>query len=481
MTLVVFNSQDPDSVALAQFYAQKREIPEDNLIGLETSRAEEISREEYNRTLAGPLRSALIGKRFWKMRGNEVVATRIRYVVLIRGVPLKIRTDMPPAQPGEERHPVMDRDESSVDSEMTVLGANQAVKGALNNPYFRSELRAVNGPIPPGMLLVCRLDAPDVPTVQRMITDSLQAERRGLWGWSYVDLRGLTSGPYYEGDQWLQNAVESMRQAGLPVQTDRVEATWPTGFPMEEAAIYYGWYAADACGPLADPVMRFVPGGVAVHIHSFSAATVRSTKQGWVGPLLTRGAAATVGNVYEPYLSLTAHLDVFQARLMAGLPLADAAYAATPVLSWMGVVLGDPLYQPYSRWEKISPERMRRGNEWEQFRELVRERQGNWVAAAPFLISLGKSLHNPMPLQAVGVWQLDRGEAGAAARELREAIPLAVFPWQRAQATWFLVRALEANKQKKDALRAIEALFREDLPPAQQALWVQERQRLSNE
>ncbi len=71
-------------------------------------------------------------------------------------------------------------------------------------------------------------------------------------------------------------------------------------------------------GPFADPAFRFRNGAVAVHIHSFSAATLRSPTSGWSGPLLERGAAATVGNVYEPYLTLTANLDVLQDRLMSG-------------------------------------------------------------------------------------------------------------------------------------------------------------------
>jgi hypothetical protein len=76
---------------------------------------------------------------------------------------------------------------------------------------------------------------------------------------------------------------------------------------------------------------------------------LRSPTKAWVGPLLDRGAAAALGNVWEPYLSLTVHFDILNARLLDGFTLGEAAWAATPGLSWMNVVVGDPLYRPFPR------------------------------------------------------------------------------------------------------------------------------------
>ena len=47
-TIVVYNKNLPDSVTLATFYAQQREITRDHLVGLDCSAEEEISREEYD-------------------------------------------------------------------------------------------------------------------------------------------------------------------------------------------------------------------------------------------------------------------------------------------------------------------------------------------------------------------------------------------------------------------------------------------------
>ena len=54
-----------------------------------------------------------------------------------------------------------------------------------------------------------------------------------------------------------------------------------------------------------------------------------------------------LGNVWEPYLSVTQHFDVYVARLLQGYTFIEAAYMASPALSWMNTAVGDPLYRPF--------------------------------------------------------------------------------------------------------------------------------------
>jgi uncharacterized protein (TIGR03790 family) len=114
---------------------------------------------------------------------------------------------------------------------------------------------------------------------------------------------------------------------------DDLPAVFPDGYPITDCALYYGWYAGQVAGPFARRDFRFVPGAIAVHIHSFSANTVRDPNANWVGPLLAHGAAATMGNVYEPYLQLTPHLDVFNDRLLHGFTFAESAYMSAHAVS----------------------------------------------------------------------------------------------------------------------------------------------------
>ena len=113
-------------------------------------------------------------------------------------------------------------------------------------------------------------------------------------------------------------------------------------------ALYFGWYSGNAEGPFTLPGFSFPPGAIALHIHSYSAATLRSATAGWCGPLLAHGVTATMGNVFEPYLHLTHRPDLFMRSLARGATLVDAAYFALPVLSWQAVLIGDPLYRPFA-------------------------------------------------------------------------------------------------------------------------------------
>src|SRR5690349_17371438 len=67
-TVVVYNKTAPDAAELARFYAQKRGIGSDRIVGLTCSLAEEISRDEYDSTIANRLREIFKAKQWWTMR-----------------------------------------------------------------------------------------------------------------------------------------------------------------------------------------------------------------------------------------------------------------------------------------------------------------------------------------------------------------------------------------------------------------------------
>jgi hypothetical protein len=110
-----------------------------------------------------------------------------------------------------------------------------------------------------------------------------------------------------------------------------------------------------------------------VHIHSYSASTLRDPAANWVAPLVTQGAAASIGNVYEPYLQLTTNLNIMNDRLLHGFTFAESVYMATPAISWMGVMVGDPLYRPYGAWLQIEPKATpaKTTSEWKMYREFA--------------------------------------------------------------------------------------------------------------
>ncbi len=407
-TLVVYNEADGDSRDLARFYAEKRGIPKNNLVGLKCSTFEEINRDEYESTIAEPLRRALTSGFHWKLRDigsplSPVEWSKIRYVALMRGIPLKISPAA--AFPGDKQigpEAVATHNEAAVDSELSLIALrSRQISGIVQNPYYRAYSRIADFKLPE-LLLVCRLDGPTPAIVRQMITDSIEAENEGLAGFTYVDARGLKDGGYAEGDEWLMRVAADARRYGSPVVLDVGPEQFPAGYPMGRVAMYFGWYSAEVTGALAAQDFRFVKGAIAVHIHSFSATTVRSEYSAWVGPLLRRGAVATLGNVFEPYLSLTPNLDIFHERLRAGFNFAESAYMSQKFLSWQTTFVGDPLYRPFPGGG-MGEEKPTTG-EWAEYRRGAKQWFGkNRAAAESTLRASARRLGSGMIYEGLGM------------------------------------------------------------------------------
>ena len=349
--LILFNKADAESANLAEAYREAREVPASQLLGLDIPLKADITRGEFDATILNPLRAHFDAKKWWRKGLNPEglsvpLENKIRVIVIMRGVPLRIEPG-PVIPPKEGKQapadPISPRDEASVDSELALFGIEGLpVKGVLKNPFYDSKVPLSKAKTP-FMILTSRIDAPDYGTCKRMISDSIAAEKTGLWGRAYVDI----ANKFPQGDQWLNEIIAQNQKLGIPTVTDRFDDTLPKNYPMTDAAIYYGWYDWNVSGPFLNPGFIFRPGAIAIHLHSFSAQQLTNPHENWAAPLLVRGAAATVGNVYEPYLHLTHHFEILHDRLLRGWSFAEAAWAAMPVSSWQGVTLGDPLYRPF--------------------------------------------------------------------------------------------------------------------------------------
>jgi uncharacterized protein (TIGR03790 family) len=354
--VIVANSDSPDSVAIAQYYSEVRKVPMANVIELKMPMAETISWPEFVAKVWQPLEDELV-RRGWidaiamdlfdqvGRRKYAVSGHRIAALVLCRGVPLRIMND--PALFRElsplTDHPEFRTNQGAVDSELSLLAqTDYPINASVPNPLFgnahpsdaeRSQVVEVS-----------RLDGPTAADALALVDHAAEAEQKGLLGRAYVDI----AGPHESGDLWLERAAGVISDMGYDLSVSHGPATLPGSARFDAPALYFGWYTQDMNGPFALPGFRFPPGAIAVHIHSFSAHTLRSATEGWCGPLVARGVTATLGNVYEPYLEYLHRPDLFMEALGRGDDLVDAAYYALPVLSWQSIVIGDPLYRPFA-------------------------------------------------------------------------------------------------------------------------------------
>jgi uncharacterized protein (TIGR03790 family) len=365
--IVIYNSAMPESKAVAEYYAERRQVPTDQIFGFELSQGNDLSRKEYRATLERPLLDRLLEGAFWRLGEREftdtngkpvkvegaVLESKIRYVALCYGVPLRILPDPDLKEPVEETtRPEFRRNEAAVDSELAclpLLSRKFPLAGPLRNSLYTATNAAWFHPTN-GMLMVTRLDGPTPEIARRLMDKAMQAENEGLWGRAYFDWRNVADPNMKLGDDWIRTAADMSRHLGFETITNDQEATFSPSFPMSQIAIYMGWYRQNVDGPFTLPNVEFMPGAFAYHLHSFSAATVRSTNTHWAGPLLAKGATATMGCVHEPYLGGTPDLGVFMARLCFDkFTFGEAAYASQNVLSWMTTVVGDPLYRPFAK------------------------------------------------------------------------------------------------------------------------------------
>jgi uncharacterized protein (TIGR03790 family) len=380
--VVIANKKVADSVALAQFYINKRNIPKANLLQLPLSDREECTREEYEQKVVPTVRNYLAKK-------NST--SRIRCLVTMYGLPLKISgSKMTPQEKKQvndlrirrkslknqlkkfegqkddhiktvkaELKSINDKlsiltgasGRSSFDSELAlVLEENYAISGWIPNPYFigfRDEKNLVNKD---NVLMVSRLDGPSVATVKRIIQDSIKAEKNGLQGTAYFDARWampkkqkLSGYAFY--DNSIHLAADRIRESNLlPVVVNNSKELFQPG-EAPDAALYCGWYS------LANYVDAFIwkPGAVGYHIASSECVTLKKrNSRVWCKMMLEKGIAATIGPVGEPYVEAFPIPEVFFGLLIDGnLSLAECYQISLPYLSWKMVLIGDPLYRPF--------------------------------------------------------------------------------------------------------------------------------------
>ena len=354
--LVLANAHDPESLALARHYLGARGVPAANLVALPLPLEETISRAQFTAQLWEPLTDWLRAQGWvdlLPMEGRDAAGRRrhapqghrIGALVICRGVPLKVAPDdaLLAAEVTPRLRAEFRTNQAAVDAELSLIAWPVApLAGFTPNPLFN---RDRPGPAELARVVrVSRLDGPSAASAHALVDSALAAERHGLAGRALVDLaqRGQV------GDAWLATVARELAARDFEVLRDEAPATFAPAARADATALYFGWYSGTIDGPGHLPGIRYAPGASALHIFSYSAATLRDPEQGWTGPLVARGVAATVGNVYEPYLELTHRPDLLVRRLLAGATWAEASFHSLPALGWQAVAVGDPLYRPFA-------------------------------------------------------------------------------------------------------------------------------------
>lgn len=324
--LIVANDKADGSVEIAEYYAELRGIPADQILKLSASDKEEISRDDFNKEVLPKIKEYVLAH-------DNILA-----IVPTRGVPLKIKQEAT-----GEKGPFKGRDFASVDGELALIRYGEYdIDGIVENPILDSKEHIT---LESKILVVCRLDGPTIEIAKGLVEKAILAETLGCYGESFLDTRGLTKADgYTQRDDIMEKVEDSWKAAGLPYIHDTEGPVFDLS-QRDETLHYYGWYAGNPNSWKGE--VKFRTGGICIHLHSFSGSTVRDIKRNWVAPLLNWNATATYGTTYEPYTTGFPYEHIFWDRLINGWCFGEAGQVANQLLSWQAVFCGDPLYTPY--------------------------------------------------------------------------------------------------------------------------------------
>ncbi len=486
--VIVANAADADSMELARYYAEQRGIPRENIAALALPAGEEVSWTDYVALLLNPLQQWLLDRGWIEAivmdavddagrRKLSLTGHRISYLVTCRGVPLKIRqTAEVPADSSPSAQSVLKTHQAAVDSELTLIVGTQTKRdGFVPNPKFAGQRNQVWEP--ETMVRVARLDGPTFSAIRRMIDAAILVEKQGLIGRAIVDM----GGPHKKGDDWFGEAAAELEATGWAPAVDRERASLGPTDRVDSVAWYWGWYEGAINGPFNLPGFEFAPGAIALHLHSFSARSLRlADGGGWSGPLIARGATATFGNVYEPYLEYTHQPQMLTRAFLGGATLGEAAYYAMPVLSWQAIVLGDPLYRPLTvplaeQGQESHARLSGRLASCVALRRLHTALASANPNGAQILEEAARAMReSPSLALAFELAQL-REQAGDRAGAVRE-LGVAVYLTRLSTQDWGLMATvaeqLVAWEDPATAVKVWETLLLQDLPPALRLTWL---------
>jgi uncharacterized protein (TIGR03790 family) len=334
---VIINEQSPASIRIGEYYARQRAVPSENVIRISLPPAEEVDRATFINKIETPIGRALT------VAGLQ---DRILYVVLTKGVPLRIAGTIGGRGTA-----------ASVDSELTLLyrhltGRAVPPAGPLDNPYYAGSAADVAHGFSRSehdIYLVTRLDGFDETDIFTLIDRAVLPEKTGS---VVFEQRGDARSAI--PDRWMTEAAEAIKASSYEGATAvklsaAVRDTAPT-------LAYFSWGGADPALRQNLPTLPFVAGSIAATLGAADAATFEH-KPGATplsAELIKAGASGVGGNIREPYLQSSFRPQILFAAYLRGLPLAEAYYRALPHISWQSVIVGDPLTRPFGKSEAIA-------------------------------------------------------------------------------------------------------------------------------
>jgi uncharacterized protein (TIGR03790 family) len=323
---VIINVNSAISDSIGTYFINERHIPLQNRIYISSPVTEEIDSIQFQ-SLRNQVESYLTANQ---------ISDSINYIVTTKGVPLKVkRSDMMAA--------------SSVESELTlILGSysNYIQKsGRIVSPYYRQREHFTRARY--GIYIVTRLDGYNFSDIKKIIDQSkiivneIPAEGRFVFD---QDPTWNTMVPSLNRN--MVTMATTLLAKGLNVTLDTT-STYLTG--QQNVLGYTSWGSNDRNTSFHGIVNNtWIRGAIAETYVSTSGRAFTSPAvygQSMIADLIAEGITAAKGYVYEPYSSAMADVSILFDLYTNGYTVSESYFSASPYLSWMDVVIGDPKFR----------------------------------------------------------------------------------------------------------------------------------------
>jgi uncharacterized protein (TIGR03790 family) len=378
--LLVVNTSSPVSRAIADDYAVKRHI--DNTLAVQcqdsalSANNETMTLADYTREIENPIRAYLAAH------------ANIDFIVLTKGVPIRITGAAMGSCDQNSREPENIRGHPSVDSYLAALdytnfpdavkiyiAGSGAIGCAYSNRYWNATEPFSHAKF--GGYLVTRLDGYTENDAEALTARSLEAEhdiaRILTEGKVLLDVEPvfglgdkatqpapitgtniLAESAWSEFNADMRHAFDVLTDRGIPVELDLT-----TKFIGGRSNLlgYFSWGSNDErtwggndfYSTNAYLSLYFAPGALSDTAVSTSARTFLPTTggQSLMTDLIAHGLTGAKGYTDEPLLQAIASPTIVLERYTDGYTLAESFYAASHFVAWEDVVIGDPLCCPY--------------------------------------------------------------------------------------------------------------------------------------
>ncbi|HEV2692858.1 MAG TPA: TIGR03790 family protein [Verrucomicrobiae bacterium] len=369
--LLVVNTNSPISLAIAADYAQKRQVR--NVLSIQcqdsalNTKNETIPLGTYTQLIENPIRDYL------------ALHTNIDFIVLTKGVPIRIHGSSMGSCDEHSHEPAATRGHPSVDSTLAALGyadlpgtmkiditGSGAIGCAYSNRYWNATVPFSHRQF--GGYLVTRLDGYTQTDAEALVTKALAAEQGLTNGSVLLDVQPifglgnkttqpapitgttiLRESPWNEYNADMQHAHDLLAQRGIADELDLSE-TFVGG--RSNLLGYFSWGSNDArYSAAAYQTLFFAPGSLSDTAVSTCARTFLPTKggQSLLVDLIAHGLTCGKGYVDEPLLQANASPTIVLDRYTSGYNMAESFYAASHFVGWEDVIIGDPLCSPYAK------------------------------------------------------------------------------------------------------------------------------------